>query len=480
MNLSVTAPFLWFPVSDAGPAVKLHFHLEGVKFMEADIALDPDRPDWYAAADVSRFLRKTVEIRGLPDDALRGLRFHGCRPGTDYPYRPAVHFTAPSGWINDPNGLVYAGGVWHLYHQWNPYGTEWGNMHWGHAVSRDLVTWEHRGMALEPDIFGTVYSGCGWQDRAGAAGFGRDALLFFYTAAGGRNQWSEEAGNPFTQRLAVSTDGGETLRKAGMVLDHIKGGNRDPKVFYHRDSGAYIMALYLDDFDFALFRSEDLLHWKETQRFSVPKMWECPDLFELPVVNETGRRKWVFRSADGYCLVGDFDGFRFFPETGVLTSREPGLPYAAQTFAGVEGRVVSVDWLRTSRSHGNFRGMMSFPAELSLLRTEAGYRLRFQPVREIWDRFVYTGTDLSCSGRPVLLKVSWKPGQAREITVGGQVVRVNARGGEALFILDHGIVEYWADDGLICGAVETAEGALSDPSGIRTGGAEVEFFEFRN
>ena len=483
MNLSVTARFLWLPVRRAGPAVKLHFLSEGVKFQEVDIVLDPDHPDYFAAMDVGRFAGKTVEILGLPDGAEKSLRLCDSRPAADYPYRPEIHFTAPSGWINDPNGLVYAGGVWHLYHQWNPYGTEWGNMHWGHAVSRDLILWEHRGVALEPDICGTVYSGSGWQDRAGDAGFGLDALLFFYTASGGCNQWSAEAGNLFTQRLAVSADNGETLRKAGLILDHIKGGNRDPKVFYHRESRAYVMVLYLDDYDFALFRSEDLLHWKETQRFSAPKMWECPDLFELPVVNQPGRKKWVFRSADGYCLIGDFDGFRFSPETDVLPSWEPGLPYAAQTYAGVEGRTVSIAWLRTACSRGNFRGMMSVPAELSLIRKKKDYRLHFQPVREIWDRFrpcpeSAVPSGVRTSGKPLILKVSWKPGEPREINVGGETVRVNAEGSEALFLLDHGVAEYWADDGLVCGALEISDDALFRPSGIRTGGAVTEMYEF--
>lgn len=108
----------------------------------------------------------------------------------------------------------------------------------------------------------------------------------FYTAAGGSNEWSIDAGNQHTQRLAISTDGGETLQRIdGTMIPHIKGGNRDPKVFYHKESAAYIMVLYLDEFEFAIFRSVDLLRWIESQRFSAEKMWECPDLFELSVDN---------------------------------------------------------------------------------------------------------------------------------------------------------------------------------------------------
>ena len=248
MNLSVTARFLWLPVNRTSPVVKLHFLSEGEKLREIDIPLDPDHPEYYAAMDLTDRVGSSIEVRcSLPDSILSALRFHDARPDTGCPGRPLVHFTAPAGWINDPNGLVYADGIWHLYHQWNPYGTEWGNMHWGHAVSRDLITWEHKGAAMEPDEFGTVFSGCGWQDLENTAGFGKGALLFFYTAAGGCNQWSVDAGNQFAQHMAVSADGGETLLKKGPVLDHIKGGNRDPKVFYHPDSKAYIMVLFLDD-----------------------------------------------------------------------------------------------------------------------------------------------------------------------------------------------------------------------------------------
>ncbi|MCR4682665.1 MAG: hypothetical protein K5647_04940 [Clostridiales bacterium] len=120
---------------------------------------------------------------------------------------------------------------------WIPYGTVWGNMHWGHAVSRDLFNWTRCGVALMPDDTGTMYSGSGLKDEKNAAGFGKDALLFFYTAAGGNNLWSAERGAKRTQRIAVSTDGGMTLEKRGYAVEHIKGGNRDPKVFYHEESG---------------------------------------------------------------------------------------------------------------------------------------------------------------------------------------------------------------------------------------------------
>jgi len=487
MNLTVTAGFLWFPISRTSPVVKMHFLSEGVKFHEIDIRFDPEHPEYYAAMDLTDHTGSILEVRcNLPESTLSVLSFHDERPHTSCPDRPLIHFTAPSGWINDPNGLVYADGIWHLYHQWNPYGTEWGNMHWGHAVSRDLITWEHKGVVMEPDEFGTVYSGCGWQDHENAAGFGKDSLLYFYTAAGGCNQWSADGGNQHTQRLAVSMDHGETLRKNGLILDHIKGGNRDPKVFYHHGSKAYIMVLFLDDYDFALFRSQDLVHWKESQRFSTSKMRECPDLFELPVENEPGRKKWVFWSADGFYLTGHFDGYQFMPESAMFSAYDTKLPYAAQTYAGVKNRKISIAWLRTENDRGNFRGMMSVPAELSLFRQNDQYRIRFQPVRGLWDcfrlRHKYPATDssliLPLTGKPILVEIIWKPGQKKTVIFGKTRISASTENDRMLLLADHGIIEYWADDGMIYGAVEADPDILSGWMEIHSATESIQVSEF--
>lgn len=470
MILKADSRYLWLPVRRSGLMTKLQFFAGGSRFQEIDLPIGQDAADYYAAMDVRPWLGQEIEILGdLPEEALAGLRFSDSRPENEYPFRSRLHFTAETGWINDPNGLVYADGVWHLYHQWNPYGTEWGNMHWGHAVSRDLVNWERRDPVMAPDVYGTMFSGCGWQDHENAAGFGKDALLFFYTASGGCNQWSAEAGNRYTQRLAVSTDGGNTLKKTGVILEHIKGENRDPKVFWHQASRAYITVLFLDDYDFAVFRSQDLLHWQESQRFTAEKMRECPDLFELQVENEPGKTKWVFWSADGYYLVGWFDGYQFAPESEVLSAYDTSLPYAAQTFAGVQDRVISVAWLRTRSDLGNFRGMLSVPSELSLVRLEDGYRIRFMPVRELRPCFRIAaeqgpadGLNLPLAGRPVLLELSFSgdPDRERQILIGGQAVSLPAGCAGAEILIDHGIAEYWADGGLRYGATEIGGDAL--------------------
>ena len=156
-------------------------------------------------------------------------------------------------------------------------------MHWGSASSRDLLHWEAGDIALFPDRDGTMFSGSGWRDDENAAGFGPGALLFYYTCAGGTQApWSRDG--VFTQRLAVSVDGGRTLEKQpGLLLPNLVHDNRDPKVFRHEASGAYIMTLYLAGNDYAIFRSPDLIHWEQTQQLTLPEAWECPDLFPLTV-----------------------------------------------------------------------------------------------------------------------------------------------------------------------------------------------------
>lgn len=494
MLLHISDPYLWLPTDRKNPPVKLHFYCGGTKFQEIDIQLGRTDCDFYTSMDVSRYLGQDIEIKGdIPEDMLCHIFCCKEKPQNVYPFRPQIHFTPEVGWHNDPNGLVFADGIYHLYYQWNPYGVGWGNMHWGHAVSRDLIKWEHRPMAMDPDQYGMIYSGCCWQDKGNAAGFGENALLFFYTAAGGTNQWSADAGNPFAQRLAVSTDGGDTLRRIdGTILSHIAGGNRDPKVLFHRESGAYVMALFLDENEFALFRSEDLLHWEETQRFSADKMRECPDLFELSVDNGAGEKKWVFWAADGYYLVGSFDGCHFTPESDVQQAYSTTLPYAAQTYAGTEGRVISVAWLRMANDRGNYRGLMSIPSELSLSKTDSGYKMRFQlpgeflKRRRLWRELGKSAEafEISLKGMPAEMVLNWKPLEtgAAKLRIGDTEITVDFDRGIIAFanpqiypepkaaafdqkesldlIIDQEVIEFYGNGGILYGAVETEENLL--------------------
>ena len=237
---------------------------------------------YYARFPVKQFTDKTLILRGdlgkaffdgirnedVPETEEKSLR---ATQGEAF-RRPSIHFTPQTGWMNDPNGLVYAEGVYHLYFQHNPFDVQWENMSWGHAVSRDLLHWEQKDDVLFPDETGTMFSGSGIVNDRKMLGLPEDALVFFYTAAGNINKWS--AGKQFTQRIAYSTDGGETLHKIDKgVLPTVCKENRDPKVFWHEKSGAYIMTLWLEENDFGIFRSTDLLKGEQTDRLTFKEAW---------------------------------------------------------------------------------------------------------------------------------------------------------------------------------------------------------------
>ncbi len=510
MIIPITEPYLWLPVNKERPEVKLHFYQEGKKVQEIDVHLGGTEDSFYTWMDVRPYLGTELEIQSQAEkEQLYGIFCCKEKVQNVYPFRPKLHFSPEIGWHNDPNGLVFADGVYHLYYQWNPYGVVWGNMHWGHAVSRDLIHWEHRPMAIAPDDRGTAYSGCGWVDEENLAGYGKGSLLFYYTAAGGRNQWSADQGVQFTQRLKVSTDGGDTLLSTDhCILEHVIGENRDPKIFYHKESSAYIMALYLDGYEFAIYRSRDLISWEEASRLSIKGMWECPDLFQLDVENEPGEKKWVFWSADGYYVVGSFDGYTFTQESQVQMAYSTRLPYAAQSYAGVKDRVISVAWLRMENDRGNYRGVMSLPAELSLVKQGDSYRIKMQPVRELrslrgpWRELVmekaekegarrrsgapFERLSLPLQGTPAELAIRWAPqnkGKTR-LLLGNYEIVVNFARETISFcdqekhfdtaiipfcprnpmsltlILDQEVIEFFGNDGIIYGAVETGENVL--------------------
>lgn len=304
--------------------------------------------------------------------------------------RPQFHFTAERNWLNDPNGLVFFEGEYHLFFQHNPIGNEWGNMTWGHAVSDDLVHWRQLENALAPDARGTIYSGSAvvdWRNTAGLQTGEEPALVALYTAAG--NQSPESTGQPFTQCLAFSNDRGRTWSKynGNPVLGHVAGENRDPKVIWHEPTQQWVMALYLDGNEFALYRSPDLKSWTLTDKFEVPGSIECPDLFELPVVGCSGETKWVFWTANNVYLVGDFDGKKFTPDGGPQQFEFGANRFAAQTYSDIpasDGRRIQIAWMRDGKYPGMpFNQQMTFPTTLSLHTTAAGYRLHSQPVTEI-------------------------------------------------------------------------------------------------
>ena len=298
-------------------------------------------------------------------------------------YRPQFHFTAKKNWLNDPNGLVYYQGEYHLFFQHNPSGINWANtIVWGHAVSSDMVNWKQLANAIEPDELGAIWSGSGVVDWDNTAGFqsGKEAAMVnIYTSAG----------KPFTQSIAYSNDRGRTWRKyeKNPVLGHIIGTNRDPKVIWHASSKRWVMALYLDGNNYALFSSPNLKQWTRLCDIQLPGSSECPDIFELPVDGDTENSKWVFWGANGNYIIGTFDGRAFRRESEVLQSDGGADFYAAQTWSDVptsDGRRLQITWMRDGKYPGMpFNQQMSFPCQLTLQTTGEGIRLYRQPIKEI-------------------------------------------------------------------------------------------------
>lgn len=390
-RFQITKKYLGIPVKTANQTEQdlrlLEIFADGNKIMEFQVPVSGQEEgysyDYLGFISVEPYQGGEFCLAGeFPSAFFEAIEQRDTAKQEEVP-RPLAHFTAERGWINDPNGLVYDNGIYHLYFQHNPFNTEWQNMSWGHAVSKDLVHWQQKDTVMYPDEYGTMFSGCGIKNERGCFGLPEEALLFFYTSAGCEDyHWCKE--KRFTQRMAYSLDGGETLVKyPGWKLDTIEKENRDPKIFWHEESESYIMTLWLKDNEFAVLRSADLENWVITQRFDLEKAWECPDLFRLKA--DDGAEKWVFWSADGFYYVGEFNGWRFTPEEGRKEAYQTSLPYAAQSYSGISGRIISTAWLRTRHEEQPYTGAVALPRELSLRKTEKGYELALAPVKEFYD-----------------------------------------------------------------------------------------------
>lgn len=388
--------------------------------------------------------------------------------------RPGIHFTVNTGWINDPNGLVYNNGEYHLYFQYNPFNTEWENMSWGHAVSKNLLEWKQLDTVLIPDDTGTMFSGCALRNEREVLGLTKDTLLYFYTCAGSANAWSE--GKSFTQYLAYSKDNGRTLiKQKSPVLDTIKKENRDPKVFWHKESNCYYMVLWLEGNEFAILKSDSLDEFIITQTFMIPECWECPDLFELQV-KESQEKKWIFWSADGYYVICDFKDGKISNFSERKLAYQSKLPYAAQTISGLEGRVVTIPWLRVKLPSRLYTGAMGIPMELSLIKKDKEYVLCQKPVKEYEEAKRFLGKiEVKEESADFIFNQELFPALAQqqnaayeiqlklikesmtEVTVGTKKFQVNELYKGLRIIIDDVIVELQSEDGTYYLAEELEE-----------------------
>ena len=359
--------YLLLPVEEKADICHIRVNANGKLEQTLNVRLAVDNIDYYVPLDLSSYKDKGVvlDIHNNGNNRNEGaLKEFACWKNLKYTdtfdtsnrekYRPAYHHTPVYGWMNDPNGLFYKDGEWHLYYQHNPYGSQWENMHWSHSVSRDLMTWEDRGMAIAPDGLGAIFSGCCVVDHDNTAGLGKGAIIAFYTSAG-ENQ---------TQCMAYSTDNGQTFTKypGNPVITSNVPDFRDPHVFWHKETARWIMILAAGQ-EMNIYSSADLKSWKYESAFghgygNHDGVWECPDLMKLPVAG-TDKEKWMLvcninpggpsgGSATQY-FTGEFDGHKFVCDTKPEVTKwmDYGKDhYAAVTFDNApDNRHVIIAWM---------------------------------------------------------------------------------------------------------------------------------------
>ena len=269
-------------------------------------------------------------------------------------HRPVYHHTPQYGWMNDPNGMFYKDGVWHLCYQFNPYGSQWENMTWGHSTSTDLVHWKAEPTAITPDALGTIFSGCCVVDKNNTAGFGNDAVIAFYTSAGARQM----------QSMAYSTDGGKTFTKYenNPIITSNVPDFRDPHVFWNAEAGFWNMILAAGQ-QMSIYSSKDLKEWKHESDFGAEYgnhggVWECPDLMKMKI-RGTDKEKWMlicninpggpFGGSATQYFIGEFDGHKFTCEDE--PSETKWMDYGKDHYATItfdnapDGRHVGIAWM---------------------------------------------------------------------------------------------------------------------------------------
>ena len=401
VTVKPTGRYMAVPVENGAPKVRLEVFDGATRVAYDDVEWARGMTNWTGSLDLRGLAGRALEFRfsgnDVPELTAADLKFAEApfpapKGQYDEPWRPQFHFTPPLGWNNDPNGLSYRDGEWHMFYQHNPVGVRWGNMHWGHAVSKDLVRWNDLGDVIAPDDHGPMFSGSAVVDHGNTSGFGKGAHVLIYTAAG----------RPHTQRVAWSLDGRNYAKWPKAAVEGRPDANRDPKVIWYAPGRHWVMAVYGEvekgRHGVSLFASKNLKDW--TLASNVPGdlfdegkfLYECPDFFELPIKGETGTR-WVLTAANRQYAIGTFDGRTFVPETTRLEQTRPvgGLNpvYAWQSFSDAPGgRRIQIAWshfdsLAGGRTDATSNQGMTLPMELSLVRTADGLRLARFPVKEL-------------------------------------------------------------------------------------------------
>lgn len=400
--------YVLLPVQETAPEARVRVLSDLQEVQTFNICLSIDKVDYYVPLDLASYSGRNIlldvvmnqgrSLRRDPSDDVCWSEMKLSpvfdRSNTEY-YRPSYHFSPDYGWMNDPNGMVYKDGEWHLFFQYNPYGSIWGNMSWGHAVSKDLVSWEQLDNALTPDALGAIFSGSAIVDKENVSGFGHDAIVAMYTSAGD-NQ---------TQSLAWSNDGGRTFTKytgnpviVGEVPDF-----RDPKLFWDDITRQWKVVLAAGQ-EVQFWASDNLKDWTYESSFGLGYgnhngVWECPDLIKLQL---EGKDKYVlllninpggpFGGSATQYFMGQYDGHKFVCDDLPTVTRwmDYGKDhYAAVTWSNAPaGRTVAIAWM-SNWQYANavptqqFRSSNSIPRDLSLIRQGREVLLKSSPAPEV-------------------------------------------------------------------------------------------------
>ena len=394
---------LLLPVQEANDDARINVLVDGQLAETIYVRLARSKTDYSVPFDLTPYKGRNVifdvvtpQGRGSVREAREDVCWNGISLADSFDtanrekYRPAFHHTPLYGWMNDPNGMFYKDGKWHLYYQRNPYGSKWQNMTWGHSVSDDLVNWEHQADAIRPGGLGTVFSGSCIVDTENTAGFGKDAVIAAYTAAGTSQM----------QSIASSNDGGYTFSNyvANPVIT-LESEARDPKIFRNEITGEWNLILaHALDHEMLFFSSPDLKNWTLQSSFgkglgAQDGVWECPDFFKLPV-NGTDESKWVlicninpdgpFGGSGTQYFIGDFDGKTFTPDRDA-DGNVPlkWLDYGKDHYATVswnnapDGRRTILGWMSNWQYAAEvptmqFRSANTLPREMGLFRADDG------------------------------------------------------------------------------------------------------------
>ena len=411
VRVNTNQKYLLLPVEDASPDVRISLIVNNKEVKNFDVRLAIHKVDYFVPVDLSDYSGKLisfkfkmnsndlVRVNLSPDNTAccKEMKLSDTFDTSNREkFRPTYHFSPLYGWMNDPNGMVYKDGEYHLFYQYNPYGSKWGNMSWGHAISKDLVNWQHLPVAIAPDALGTIFSGSAVVDTDNTAGFGAGAIIAIYTQNSDRQ----------VQSIAYSTDNGRTFTKYenNPVLTSEARDFRDPKVFWHKETRRWIMILAVGQ-EMQIFSSPNLKDWTYESSFGEGQgahggVWECPDLFELPVEG-TNDKKWVllcnlnpggpFGGSATQYFVGTFNGKEFVNESPSKTKwMDWGKDhYATVTWSDApDNRRIAIAWMSNWQYANDvptsqYRSPNSVPRDLGLFTVGGETYLQSAPSPEL-------------------------------------------------------------------------------------------------